>query len=151
MLIFIYETLNMCFFPLTLWNLCPSWALLLFSFSSSVRLCESDACCHIFGQGSASSISGGCPHACEVITHSRSKTVGALFMHCWKVRYSAEVRQQSIATPFFEVMTSPWLSAPSQIQAGLCVQFFLFCIKGHDVRHEVLEKSIHKQCYVFFL
>lgn len=93
----------------------------LFPFSSSVHLCESDACWHIFGQDRASSISGRCPHACEVIIPNRSKTVGTLFMHCWKVRYSAEVRQQSIATQYSEVMTSSWLSAHGQIQALLCV------------------------------
>lgn len=117
----------------------------LFSFSSSVRLCESDTCWHIFGQGRGSSINGRCPRACEAITPNRSKTVGTLFMHCWKLRYSAEVGQQSIAGPYSEVMTSSWLSAPSQIQALLCVLSALFCVKGHSMRHETQRKSIQKQ------
>lgn len=54
-------------------------------------------------------------HACEVITSNRSKAVGTLFMHCWKARYSVEVRQQSIATPYSEIMTFSWLSAPSEM------------------------------------
>lgn len=74
-------------------------------------------------------------HACEVITFSRSKTVGTLFMHCWKVRYSVEVRQQSIATLYSEIMVSSWLSAPSQMLRDLCS---LFCV-GHNMRFKIIQ------------
>lgn len=140
----------MFLYPLALQSLGPSWALPLFFFSSSVHLCKSDACWHIFGQGRASSISGRCPHACEVITSNRSKTFGTLFMHCWKLRYSIEVGQKSIATPYSEVMTSSWLSAPSQIQRlGLCVLLLCSVEKATVWDTRPWEKNINKQHCVF--
>lgn len=109
---------------------------------------ESDACWHIFGQGRGSSISGTCP--CLWSYHLQQ------IKECWHIIYAllkGEVFSWSraakhIAAPYSEVMTSSWLSAPSQMQT-LC-PFALSSAKGHNMRPQDPErKSINEQYCVF--
>lgn len=70
-------------------------------------------------------------------------------MRWWKVRYSVEVGQQSIATPLF--WSNDFLlieHSKSNSEALLCVLFALFCVKGHNMRP--WEKASIKQNCVFF-
>lgn len=120
--IFHYITVNKFVLPLYI----LSFFFFIHFFLLSTFLWEWWLLTHIW-TGQSSSISGRCPHACEVIASNRSKTVGTLFMHWWKVGYSVEVGQHSVASSYSEVMTSSWLSAPSIIQR-LCFVFFCFIL-----------------------
>lgn len=75
-----------------------------------------------------------CPHSCKGLTLRRSKAAGTLFMHRWKVSYSAEARQRK---PF----ASPWLSTydfllieRSQTHSGPLPRSALFCGKRSSMK-----------------